>query len=259
MIEFEGKVAIVTGAGKGIGKSTAAQFAREGAQVVAFDLDLAATEDTVAAIEKDGGQAIAVNGDVRVEGDAQASIAAAVDTYGGVDVLSNNAGVVRYGEVPDFIEQDWDFVLDINLKGPYLMARHAIPEMRRRGGGSIINTASVQAFATQRTVTAYSASKGGVVAMTKTMALDHAKDNIRVNAIAPGSVRTPMLIDAAKTFSPEDPDAALEEWGSAHPIGRLIEPQEVAEVILFLAGPRASAVTGATLLVDGGLVCGLPL
>jgi NAD(P)-dependent dehydrogenase (short-subunit alcohol dehydrogenase family) len=171
----------------------------------------------------------------------------------------NNAGVVRYGEVPDFPEEDWDFVVDVNLKGPYLMARHVIPLMRERGGGAIVNTASVQAFATQRTVTAYSASKGGVVAMTKTMALDHAKDNIRVNAIAPGSVLTPMLVDAAHKFFPDDPDGAIQEWGSVHPIGRVIDPEEVAEAILFLAGPGASAITGETLLVDGGLVAGLPL
>ena len=259
MGEFDGKVALVTGAGKGMGESIALAFARRGARVAALDIDLEAAQQTIAAMETDDGQAIAIRTDVRSEADIREAIAEAAGHFGGVDIVSNNAGVVRYGEVPDFPEEDWDFVVDINLKGPYLMARHAIPQMRKRGGGAIVNTASVQAFSTQRTVAAYSASKGGIVAMTKTMALDHAKDGIRVNAVAPGSVRTPMLIDAAQTFSPDDPDAALTEWGSVHPIGRLIEPEEVAEVVLFLAGPRASAMTGATLLVDGGLVCGLPL
>lgn len=259
MAELEGKVAIVTGAGHGMGQRIAALFAEEGARVAAVDIDLEAAEATAAAIAEAGGTAIAIHTDVRVEGQVRDAVERAAAELGGVDVLSNTAGVVRYGEVPDFPEEDWDFVLDINLKGPYLMARHAIPEMRARGAGSIINTASVQAFTTQRAVSAYSASKGGVVAMTKTMALDHAKDGIRVNAIAPGSVRTPMLEAAAQTFSPEDPDAALDAWGATHPIGRLIEPDEVAQVVLFLAGPRSSAMTGATVMVDGGLVCGLPL
>lgn len=257
--EFEGRVALVTGAGAGIGAAVARAFADAGARVGVLDRDPAAAAATVTAIASTGGAALALPADVRVESEVAAAVTALADAYGGIDVLANVAGVVRYGEAPDFTEDDWDFVIDVNLKGPFLTARHVIPHLRARGGGAIVNTASVQAFASQRTVAAYSASKGGVVSMTRTLALDHAHEGIRVNAIAPGSVRTPMLQDAAELFGPDDPAATLEGWGRLHPIGRVIEPAEVAEAVLFLAGPRSAAITGTTLLIDGGLSAGLPL
>jgi NAD(P)-dependent dehydrogenase (short-subunit alcohol dehydrogenase family) len=176
-----------------------------------------------------------------------------VDAFGGLDVLVNNAGVVRYGELPDLSEEDWDLMLDTNLKGPYLMAKHAIPVMRERGGGAIVNLASVQAVVSQPLVAAYAASKGGVVSLTRTMAIDHAKDGIRVNCVLPGSVRTPMLRYGADLFEPSDPEAAIESWGRNHLIDRVIEPEEVARVILFLASEDAAVVTGAPHFVDGGL------
>jgi NAD(P)-dependent dehydrogenase (short-subunit alcohol dehydrogenase family) len=179
-----------------------------------------------------------------------------VSDFGSLDVLVNNAGVVRYGELPRFPEEDWDYVLDINLKGMYQTCRFAIPEFRRRGGGAIVNVASVQAYWSHQGAVAYSASKGGIVAFTRALALDHARENIRVNAVAPGTVLTPMVRDAAQRSNPDDPDAALAEFAQTHPIGRLIQPEEVASVVLFLASDRAGVVTGITMPVDGGLMAG---
>jgi NAD(P)-dependent dehydrogenase (short-subunit alcohol dehydrogenase family) len=179
-----------------------------------------------------------------------------VADFGGLDVLVNNAGVVRYGFLPTFDEEDWDYVFDINIKAMYRTARVSIPEMRKRGGGAIINLASVQAYWSHKGAAAYSASKGSVVAFSRALALDHAREGIRVCAIAPGSVRTPMLLDAARRSNPEDPDAALEVFAGSHPIGRLIEPRDIANVAVFLASDKAGAMTGATVLVDGGLVAG---
>jgi NAD(P)-dependent dehydrogenase (short-subunit alcohol dehydrogenase family) len=190
--------------------------------------------------------------------DMQRLVGFAVETYGGVDVLVNGAGVQRYGTVVETEEETWDEVLAINLKGMYLAARYAIPEMRERGGGSIVNVSSVQAFASQKGVAAYTASKGGVNALTRAMALDHAEENIRVNAVCPGSVDTPMLRWAADLFKGEKTtEETLEGFGKMHPIGRVAKPEEVAEVIAFLASPRASFVTGGEYKVDGGLLAAL--
>jgi NAD(P)-dependent dehydrogenase (short-subunit alcohol dehydrogenase family) len=250
---FGGKVALVTGAGAGIGAATARAFAAEGAAVAVVDLALDAAQAVAGEIEATGGRAIAAAADVGRAADAERAVGECVDAFDGVDVLVNNAGVVRYGELPDLSEADWDLMLDTNLKGPFLMSKHAIPAIRRRGGGAIVNLASVQAVVSQPLVAAYAASKGGVVALTRTMAIDHAKDGIRVNCVLPGSVRTPMLRYGADLFAPEDPDGAIEAWGHSHPIDRVIEPAEVARVILFLASDDAAAVTGAPHFVDGGL------
>jgi NAD(P)-dependent dehydrogenase (short-subunit alcohol dehydrogenase family) len=249
---FVGKVAIVTGAGMGIGAAVAKALAREGAAVVIVDFDPVAGESVTAEIVADGGQATVVVGSVSVASDAERASRVAVETYGGVDLLVNNAGVVIYGEVPEFREEDWDTVVDTNLKGQFLMSKYAIPEMRSRGGGSIVNLASVQALISQREVAAYAASKGGIVSLTKSLALDHAKDKIRVNSVLPGSVRTPMLLHAAE-LAPGDPEETVAQWGRIHPRGTVIEPEEIAAVVLFLLSDEASAVTGAPYIVDAGL------
>ena len=251
---FRDRVALVTGAGMGMGRAIAEAFASEGAAVGVMDLDVDAGKDTVARIEGSGGRALAIPGDVRIAKDAERAVAEVTGDFGGLDVLVSNAGVVRYAATDELSEEEWDLQIDTNLKGPWLMAKYAIPRIRERGGGSIVQTASVQAYASQKDVVAYTASKGGVVAMTRTMALDVAHDNITVNCIIPGSVRTPLLQNAAEYWEPQDPAGALVKWGKQHPIGRLIEPEDVANLVLFLAGDQARAMTGAAYFVEGGLL-----
>jgi NAD(P)-dependent dehydrogenase (short-subunit alcohol dehydrogenase family) len=253
---FDGKAALVTGAAMGLGAAIADALAKEGAGVGLLDIDEPALTATVEGIVANGGKAVACPGDVSKAEVTERAVNTVVAEYGGLDVLVNNAGVVRYGELPAFSEEDWNFVFDVNLKAMYQTARFAIPQMRARGGGAIVNIASVQAYWSHQGAVAYSASKGGVVAFTRALALDHAREGIRVNAIAPGSVRTPMLLDAAQRSNPEDPDAALAIFAQTHPIGRLIEPEDVANVVVFLASDKAGAMTGATVLVDGGLFSG---
>jgi meso-butanediol dehydrogenase/(S,S)-butanediol dehydrogenase/diacetyl reductase len=254
---FDGKVALVTGAALGVGAAIASALAEEGAAVGLIDVDATALDATVAEINATGvGAARAFAGDVRDADIFERAVSSLVAEFGGLDVLVNNAGVVRYGFLPGFEEEDWDFVFDINLKAMYRAAKVSIPEMRKRGGGAIINLASVQAYYSHKGAVAYSASKGGVVAFSRALALDHARQGIRVVAIAPGSVRTPMLLDSARRSNPEDPDAALAVFAESHPIGRLIEPRDIANVAVFLASDKAGAMTGGTVLVDGGLVAG---
>jgi NAD(P)-dependent dehydrogenase (short-subunit alcohol dehydrogenase family) len=240
----------------GLGAAIARAFADEGGAVGLLDVDERALSTTVGEIVAGGGNAVACPGDVSKMETAERAVDSVVAELGGLDVLVNNAGVVRYGALPDFSEEDWDFVLNINLKAMYQTSHFAIPRMRARGGGAIVNVASVQAYWSHQGAVAYSASKGGVVAFTRALALDHAREGIRVNAVAPGSVRTPMLMDAARRSNSEDPDAALAVFAQSHPIGRLIEPEDVANVVLFLASDKARAMTGATVLVDGGLFAG---
>jgi len=221
-----------------------------------LDVDEQNLSSTVAGIVETGGAAVGCVGDVSKPDDAKRAIDTVAATFGYLDLLASNAGVARYGEVPDFPEEEWDFVLDINLKGMYLMAHFAIPQMRARRGGAIVNTASVQAYWSHQGAVAYATSKGGIVAFTRSLALDHAHEGIRVNAVAPGSVLTPMLRDAARHANSLDPDAALAEFARTHPIRRLIQPEDVANAVLFLASDKASAITGVTLPVDGGLIAG---
>lgn len=249
---FGGQAAIVTGAGMGIGAAVASALAAEGAAVAVVDRNAAAAEQVSAKIIAAGGRAIAVVGSVGDAADAERAVLAAAEAFGGVDLLVNNAGVVIYGEVPQYREQDWDTVVDTNLKGQFLMSKYAIPQMRERGGGAIVNMASVQAVASQREVAAYAASKGGVVSLTKSLALDHALDKIRVNCVLPGSVRTPMLRHAAE-LAPGDPEQTIATWGRIHPRGTVIEPEEIAAVVLFLLSTDASAMTGAAVVADAGL------
>ena len=251
---FKNKVSIVTGGAKGIGRASSLAFAQEGASVAVADLDEKAGKDVVDAITKAGGKAIFVPGDIADESYVKRLVSETVKTFGGIDVLHNNAGVVKYGTVVDMPVEDWDWILNINLRASFLTCKYCIPEMRKHGGGAIVNTASVQAFASQRTVAAYSASKGAIVSLTTTIALDHAPDNIRCNCIAPGSIHTPMLDMAADLFGAGNPSKAIQDWGNMHPIGRVGKPEEVANLVLFLASDDAAFITGACYRVDGGLL-----
>ena len=249
---FEGKVAIVTGAGAGIGRATAEAFAAEGAAVVAADWDEPAAQAVVAAITAAGGQALAVHADVSQDDDAARIAAATRDAFGGIDILFNNAAVQTYGSVWELPEAAWDRTIAVNLKSIYLVSRHCIPVMMERGGGSIINTASVQGLASQRNVAAYAAAKGGVISLTRNMALDLGGHNIRVNSVCPGAIDTPLLRWANTIFGAEADDT--EDMGAMHALGRVGQPEEVAKIVLFLASDDASFCTGGAYLVDGGLL-----
>jgi NAD(P)-dependent dehydrogenase (short-subunit alcohol dehydrogenase family) len=258
MAEFSGKVAIVSGGARGIGRAAARKLAGEGASVVICSDREEQVEETVAALREEGLEVRGVRADVTSSADMKKLMDLASETYGGVDVLVNSAGVQRYGTVVETEEEVWDEVLDANLKGVYLASRYAIPEMRKRGGGAIVNLSSVQAFASQTGVAAYTASKGGINALTRAMALDHAGENIRVNAVCPASVDTPMLRWSADLFKGDKSvEETLEDWGRMHPLGRVARSEEVAEVIAFLASARASFITGGDYKVDGGMLAAL--
>ncbi len=254
---FAGKVAVVTGAGAGIGLAVAQRLAAEGASVAVVDRDAPAAEAAARSLQDAGHRAEAVAADITSAAAVEEATRQVVEAFDGIDVLVNNAGVVRYGTVPEFSVEDWDLVVDTNLKGTFLTIKYAVPSMRDRGGGAIVNTASAQAFASQPLVAAYSASKGAIVAMTRTLALDHAADGIRVNCICPGSVETPMLQYGAEQLEAGDSRATMDQWGRQHPLGRLIQTAEVAALTAFLASDDAAAITGAPYLVDGGLLARL--
>jgi NAD(P)-dependent dehydrogenase (short-subunit alcohol dehydrogenase family) len=256
--ELEGKVAVVAGGSLGIGLAAARRLAAAGASVVLCGHDAGSVEQAVAALAEEGFEVAGRRADVTSSAAVEELVALAVERYGGVDILVNSAGVQRYGTAVDTPEEVWDEVLAVNLKGMFLTAKHCIPELRRRGGGSIVNVASVQAFGAQRSVVAYAASKGGVVALTKAIAVDHAAEGIRCNAVCPGSVDTPMLRRAADLFRGERAaDDIVRDWGRVHPLGRVGRAEEVAELIAFLASDRASFVTGAEYRIDGGLTASL--
>ena len=256
-MRLEGKVALITGAGAGIGRATAELFTREGARVAVADYDWAAAQSTCAAIEpqspsrqSDGGQsgsrAVALAVDVSQPDQVEAMVQATVQAFGGIDILFNNAGILLFGAVTDTAFADWRRVMAVNLDGVFLCSKAVIPHMRARGGGSIINmSSSTGAHDGNGNAAAYVTSKGGVTLLTRCMAIDYAADHIRVNAIAPGPTDTPML---RRIMSP----AEMAAFAATFPARRLGQPQEIAAAALFLASDEASFVTGAVFAVDGG-------
>jgi NAD(P)-dependent dehydrogenase (short-subunit alcohol dehydrogenase family) len=245
-MRLKDKVAIITGGGSGIGRASAELFAREGAKVVVADFNEKAGQEAVAAIRQAGGEAIFVPVDVSDSAQVQRLVDTTLQAYGGIDILVNNAGILLFGTALDTSLQDWERVIAINLTGTFLVSKAVLPHMIARGGGSIVNlTSSTGAHDAAANTVAYVTSKGGVALLTRAMAIDHAKHNVRVNAVAPGPTDTPMLRDA---MSPEQLDA----FAATFPMGRLGRPEELARAILFLASDEASFVTGAILAVDGG-------
>jgi meso-butanediol dehydrogenase / (S,S)-butanediol dehydrogenase / diacetyl reductase len=252
--DFSEKVAIVTGSGRGIGRAIALAFASEGAMVGVLDQNLPSAQDVAREIETSGGSALAVGADVSAAESVGSAVEVVCQQFGGVDVVVNNAGVERYGSAEEIDEADWDFVIGTNLRGAWLMSRAVLPLMRSRGGGVIVNMASVQAFVNESHNIAYAVSKAGLLALTRGIAVDHASERIRCVCVAPGSVRTPMLEAAADKARPGDLDAGLRAWAESIPIGRIIKPGEVASLVLFLASDSAAAITGSCHLVDGGVL-----
>ncbi|MCD9023632.1 SDR family NAD(P)-dependent oxidoreductase [Cohnella silvisoli] len=256
--EFNGKVAVVTGGTMGIGFGAARSLAQGGANVVICGSRPDAGEEAAQRLCDEGLPVVFKKANVRFSSEIQELIRYTADTYGRLDILVNSAGVQRYGDVTETSEEVWDEVIDINLKGMFLSCKYAIPEMRKGGGGAIVNVSSVQAFASQKGVAAYTASKGGINAMTRAMALDHAQDNIRVNVVCPASIDTPMLRWAADLHKGESSqEQLLADWGKMHPIGRVGTMEEVGELIAFLASDRAGFITGAEYKIDGGMLAAL--
>lgn len=257
MNEFDGKAALVAGT-TGIGRAIALRLAGGGARVLACGIDTNANAELHADASAQGLQIEVEFCDVSVPASVEHVVGLVSERLGGVDILVNAAAIHPFGSVLETDPETWNRCMAINVGGVYLLARAVIPVMKKGGGGSIINLASVQGYACQTGVAAYAASKGAIHSLTRALALDHAGDGIRVNSISPGSVRTPMLATSAAHFSPDVPvESAFARFGAAHPLGRIGTPEEVAELAAFLASEKAAFCTGADFLVDGGLLAGL--
>lgn len=246
------KVAIVTGAGRGIGQACAITFAREGAKVLVADIDCGGGERTVETIRANGGEAAFHNTDVACEAEIASMVDDAVGRWGGIDILFNNAGVVLIKPLEDTTEAEWDRLMAINLKAAFFAIKHVVPHMRRRGGGAILNTGSIGSMVGQLTTPAYIASKGAVALLTKTLALDYGRDQIRVNCLCPGITDTPMLREHLGR-GPEG-EARIQRRLSRVPLGAILKPDDVARAALYLVSDDSLGVTGITHIVDGGLL-----
>ena len=252
MGRLDGKVAVVTGGAHGIGRASAKALAAEGAAVAVGDVDEAEGERCVEEIREAGGDAVFVRTDVTSMEDVEALVGAAVERWGRLDVMFNNVGVAIGGAAGEMSEDDWRRVIDINLTGVWRGMRVAIPIMLEAGGGSIVNTSSVQGHVGFLGWSGYAASKGGVDALTRQAAVEYAPKGIRVNAIVPGTILTAMNEGILREV--DDPDALLAEWKAMHPVGRIGTPEEVAAAVVFLASDESSFVTGESLRVDGGMI-----
>jgi len=255
--DFEGRVAIVTGT-TGIGRAVAKRLARGGASVLACGIDSAANDELAREAAAEQLTIKVRQVDVSQPAEVSAAVNAVVALFGALDIIVNAAAIHPFGTAVETAIETWNSCLQVNVSSIFLFAHFGIPEMKKRGHGAIVNLASVQGHACQQGVAAYATSKGAIHSLTRALALDHAKDGVRVNSISPGSIRTPMLEHGARTFSPDLPlEEVLERFGEAHPMGRIGTAEEVAELAAFLASDRASFCTGGDYLVDGGLRAGL--
>lgn len=250
-MRLQGKVALISGAARGIGRGIATHFAQAGAQVGILDLDAAACQAVVDEIQRGGGQALAIPADVSNPAQVTASCAKLQAHFGTVTVLVNNAAVLAAGAIHETAIADFDRCVAVNLRGAYLLSRAVLPGMRQAGGGSIIHMASVTGLLGLPGIAAYSMTKGGLIALTRAMSTDYAREGIRTNSVSPGTIDSPMLHDFLALQS--EPEALRREFDAMHPLGRVGTIAEVAQVCLFLASDAASFVTGSNYEVDGGL------
>jgi len=253
-MQLVGKVALITGGGSGIGRATALLLAGEGAAVAVVDMDGSRAQAVAQEIEGEGGQALAVRCDVSQAADCQRAVQETVAAFGRLDILYNNAGIIRRASVLEITEEEWDRAMAVNVKSVFLLSRYAIPIMAQGGGGAIVNTGSGWGLVGGRNAVSYCASKGAVVNMTRAMALDHAEQNIRVNCVCPGDTDTGMLRSEAQQLGAAT-EAFLAE-AADRPLRRIGRPEDIAQAVLYLASEASSFVTGTTLVVDGGGLAG---
>ncbi|MBF6606065.1 MAG: SDR family oxidoreductase [Chloroflexi bacterium] len=257
MGDFDGRAVLVTGGALGIGRGIVWAFAAAGARVAIADVDGPAAEALAAELGATGARVVAVVGDVASATDAERIVSQTVAHLGRLDILVNNAGIQPthwYFRLEDMPEEVWDRIIGVNLKGVFLMSKYALPRIRETGrGGVVVNMSSVQGLQSMPGVPAYAASKGGILSLTRNMALDYAAEGIRVVAICPGTIDTELVRDLARAEG-GDIEANVKRYGSVHPLGRIGRPEDIAEAVLFLAGDRASFITGEYLSVDGGFM-----
>jgi len=250
-MRLKDKVTIVTGAARGIGEAIAILFAREGARVIAVDKRQDEGEQVVKRIKAEGGDAIFSSVDITQEGQIKDMVETAVKTYGGINVLVNNAGTFALNKVHETSNEQWDLVMNTDLRGYFWCSKYVIPHMKNAGGGSIIMTSSVDGLVAEPDLPVYCAAKAGILGLVRAMALDYGPDNIRVNAICPGVIDTPLNIEYFGSLP--DPEKARKEFGAVHALGRLGTPMEMAYCFLFLASDESSFVTGSSFVADGGM------
>lgn len=248
MRRLEDKRAIVTGAGAGIGRAIALRLAEEGARVVVSDVDEEGANKVVAELD---GESLVHRTDVTQEQEMEALVRRAVEEWGGLDVMVNNAGVGVAATTPETTEADWNMVLDVCLKGTFFGMKYAIPAIRDSGGGSVVNVSSVAALVGVKDRAAYSAAKGGILALTRAAAIDHVEEKVKVNCIAPGTVDTPWI--SRITAGYDDPEEARAQMQARQPHGRFVSPEEIAAMAAYLASDEAASVIGACMVVDGGM------